>query len=257
MDYIQALLLSAVEGFSEFLPISSTGHLILTAQMLRISQTEFVKSFEIFIQLGAILAVVFLYWKTVCTNILGWKKVMTAFIPTAIIGFVLYKLIKQFLLGDAYLTLAALLLGGVFLIILELRYKEKKHHVDTIAAISYKKAFFIGVAQSLAVIPGVSRSAATIIAGLFLGTKRKAAVEFSFLLAVPTMLAATGLDMISTNFSFSSYEWSLLLTGFIGAFMTAIIAIKFLLKFIESHTFIPFGIYRIILAILFWIFIIN
>lgn len=257
MDYIQAILLSAVEGFSEFLPISSTGHLILTAQLLRISQTEFVKSFEIFIQLGAILAVVFLYWKTVFTNILGWKKVMTAFIPTATIGFVLYKLIKQFLLGNAYITLAALLLGGVLLIILELLYKEKEHHVNTIEAISYKKAFFIGIAQSLAVIPGVSRSAATIIAGLFLGTKRKAAVEFSFLLAVPTMLAATGLDMASSSFSFSSYEWSLLLIGFIGAFVTAVIAIKFLLKFIESHTFIPFGIYRIVLAILFWIFIIR
>lgn len=257
MDYIQAIVLSLVEGISEFLPISSTGHLILASDILRIQQTEFVKSFEIFIQLGAILAVVVLYWKTFFTNTEGWKKVIVAFIPTAVIGFLLYKLIKQYLLGDVYITLAALFIGGILLIILELIYKEKEHHVNTIEEISYKNAFLIGVAQSLAVIPGVSRSAASIIGALFLGTKRKAAVEFSFLLAVPTMMAATGLDMVKNNFSFSSYEWSLMAVGFIGAFITAIFAIKFLLYFVKSHTFIPFGIYRIILALLFWMFIIT
>lgn len=257
MDYTQALFLSAVEGFSEFLPISSTGHLILTANLLKVTQTDFVKSFEIFIQLGAILAVVVLYWKTFFSHIVTWKKVLTAFIPTALIGLLLYALIKQFLLGNAYVTLFALFIGGLLLIVLELLYKEKDHHVESIEAISYKKAFFIGVAQSLSVVPGVSRSGATIIAGLFLGIKRKTAVEFSFLLAVPTMLAATALDMTKSNFSFSSYEWSLLCIGFIGAFLTAILAIKFLLAFIRHHTFIPFGIYRIVLAILFWIFIMR
>lgn len=257
VDYTQALVLSIVEGVSEFLPISSTGHLILTSRLLQIPHTEFVKSFEIFIQLGAILAVVVLYWKTFFTNITGWKKVIAAFIPTAIIGFILYKIIKQFLLGNEYITVLALFAGGILLITLELLYKEKEHHVDKIEKISYKNAFIIGVCQALAVIPGVSRSAATIIGALFLGTKRKAAVEFSFLLAVPTMLAATGLDMISSSFAFSSYEWSLLALGFAGAFITAILAIKFLLRFIEHHTFIPFGMYRIVLAILFWIFIIR
>lgn len=257
MDYGQAIVLSIVEGISEFLPISSTGHLILTAKLFHIPQTEFVKSFEIFIQLGAILAVIVLYWRTMFTNITGWKKVLTAFIPTALIGFMLYKLIKQFLLGNEFITVLALLIGGILLIVLELLYKEKEHHVDTIQEISYKHAFFIGIAQSLAVIPGVSRSAATIISALFLGTKRKAAVEFSFLLAVPTMVAATAYDMTKSNFSFSFHEWSLLCVGFLGAFITAIIAIKFLLKFIKHHTFIPFGIYRIVLAILFWLFIIR
>jgi len=257
MDYLQALILSFVEGVSEFLPISSTGHLILTAKLLGLEQTNFVKSFEIFVQLGAILAVVILYWRTIFTNSQGWKKVLAAFIPTALIGFALYKLIKQFLLGNEYVTLVALLIGGILLIILELFYKEKEHHVDAIEEISYKNAFLIGIAQAIAVIPGVSRSAATIICALFLGTKRKAAVEFSFLLAVPTMLAATGLDILSNSFSFSFYEWQLLAIGFIGAFITAIFAIKFLLKFIEHHTFIPFGIYRIVLAILFWVFIIQ
>ncbi|MBP9719033.1 MAG: undecaprenyl-diphosphate phosphatase [Candidatus Levybacteria bacterium] len=257
MDYLQAIILSVVEGVSEFLPISSTGHLILASHFLQIPQTNFVKSFEIFIQLGGILAVVVLYWKTFFTNIEGWKKVIAAFIPTAIIGFILYKFIKQFLLGNEYVTIIALFIGGILLIILELLYKEKEHHVATIEHISYKNAFFIGVCQSLAVIPGVSRSAATIIGALYLGTKRKAAVEFSFLLAVPTMLAATILDMTKSSFAFTPYEWSLMTVGFIGSFITAIMAIKFLLQFIKSHTFIPFGIYRIILAILFWVFIIR
>ncbi len=257
MDYIQAFLLSVVEGVSEFLPISSTGHLILASNLLQIQQSEFVKSFEIFIQLGAILAVVVLYWKTFFTNMEGWKRVIAAFIPTALIGFVLYKLIKQFLLGNTYVTVGALLIGGILLIVLELLYKKKEHHVDKIEQISYKNAVLIGIAQALAVIPGVSRSAATIISALFLGTKRKAAVEFSFLLAVPTMLAATTLDMAKSSFSFSPYEWSLMLVGFLGAFVTAIFAIRFLLQFIKLHTFIPFGIYRIVLAILFWFFIIK
>jgi undecaprenyl-diphosphatase len=257
MDYLQALMLSIVEGISEFLPISSTGHLILASDLLHIQQTEFVKSFEIFIQLGAILAVVVLYWKTFFTNSEGWKKVLAAFIPTAIIGFILYKFIKQFLLGNTYITVLALLIGGILLILLELLYKEKEHHVDKLENISYKNAVLIGIAQSLAVIPGVSRSAATIICALFVGTKRKAAVEFSFLLAAPTMLAATVLDITKSNFSFSSSQWSLLLVGFLGAFITAIFAIKFLLQFIKNHTFIPFGIYRIILAILFWLLIIK
>lgn len=257
MNYLQAIILSIVEGVSEFLPISSTGHLILLSDLLKIVQTDFVKSFEIFIQLGAILAVVVLYWKTMLTNVLGWKKILVAFIPTAIIGFVLYKLIKQFILGNAYVTLLALFIGGILLIILEYFYKEKEHHVDAIEHISYKNAFLIGIFQSFAVIPGVSRSAASIIGALYVGTKRKAAVEFSFLLAVPTMLAATGLDLMKSNFSFTQYEWSLMVIGFFGAFITAIFAIKFLLRFIKSHTFIPFGIYRILLAILFWIFIIN
>lgn len=257
MNYIDALLLSLVEGFTEFLPISSTGHLILTSELLKIPQTDFVKSFEIFIQLGAILAVIALYWKRVLVNSEIWKKVLAGFLPTAIIGFVLYKSIKHYLLGNAYITLLSLLIGGILLIILELLYKEKDHHAYTIENISYKNAVLIGFCQALAVIPGVSRSAATIIGALFLGNKRKAAVEYSFLLAVPTMLAATGLDLAKEQFAFSSNEYTLLAIGFIGSFITAIFAIKFLLKFIESHTFIPFGIYRIIAAVLFWLFIIR
>lgn len=257
MDYLQAIILSIVEGISEFLPISSTGHLILASEILKIQQTSFVKDFEIIIQLGAILSIVFLYYKEFFKNKEVWKRVITAFIPTALIGFILFKFIKSFLLGNLYITLAAFLIGGVALIILELVYKEKDHHADSIEKISLKNAFIIGVFQSIAVIPGVSRSAATIVSALFLGTKRKTAAEFSFLLAVPTMFAATGLDLVKSNFSYNLFEWSSMLVGFIGSFIVAVIVVKLFLKFIQNHTFIPFGIYRIIVALIFWYILIK
>lgn len=257
MDYFQAFILSIVEGITEFLPISSTGHLNLTRVLLHIPNNDFFVTFEIFIQLGAILAVVFLYWRTAFTNIEGWKKVIAAFIPTAIIGFILGKIIKHYLTSNEYVTLVALLIGGILLIILELVYKEKEHHADKIEKITYTNAILIGICQALAVIPGVSRSAATILGGMFLGTKRKVAVEFSFLLAIPTMLAATVFDLKDANFSFTGNEYMLLTIGFVGSFIVAIFAIKWLVSFIRTHTFIPFGIYRIILAILFWLLIIR
>lgn len=257
MNFFQAIILSIVEGISEFLPISSTGHLILTSDILKISQTSFVKDFEIIIQLGAIFAIVFLYWQTLLKNKEVWKRIIVAFIPTGIIGFILFKLIKTYLLGNTYITLIALLIGGIALIILELIYKEKDHHADSIEKITFKNAFLIGIFQSIAVIPGVSRSAATIVSALFLGTKRKAAAEFSFLLAVPTMMAATGLDLLKSNFSYSSNEWLIILVGLIGSFLTAIIVVKLFLKYIQKNTFIPFGVYRIVAAILFYLIVIR
>ncbi len=257
MDILHAIILSIVEGISEFLPISSTGHLILASDLLKIPQTEFVKSFEIIIQLGAILSVVVLYWRRLLTNKEITFRVLASFIPTAVIGFGLYKLIKTFLLGNTAVTLWALLIGGIVLIVVEKLYKEQPHHLDSIEKLSYKNAVIIGLVQALSVIPGVSRSAATIFGGLFVGLKRKPAVEFSFLLAIPTMAAATGLDLVKSNFSFSSQEWGILVVGLIGAFVTALLAIKYFLKFIEKHTFVGFGIYRIILAVLFWFFIVR
>ena len=257
MDFLQALILSIVEGLSEFLPISSTGHLVLASELLGISQTEFVKSFEIIIQLGAILAIVALYAKTLLTNKTVWLRILAAFLPTAIVGFTLYRVIKNFLVGNTTITLAALFLGGIALIILELVHTEKDSHAGKIEDLTLKQSFLIGLIQSLSIIPGVSRSAATIIGGLFVGAKRKTAVEFSFLLAVPTMAAATGLDLLKSGFAFSQNEYSMILVGFAGSFIVAIFAVKFLLKFVQTNTFIPFGIYRIILALLFWAFIVR
>lgn len=250
-------MLSAVEGITEFLPISSTGHLNLTRVLIGIPQTDFFTTFEIFIQLGAILAVVVLYFRQFGRNIEVWKKVIAAFIPTAIVGFVLGKFIKHFLVSNELITLLALFIGGVFLILLELIYKEKEHHVESIEKITYKNAALIGLCQAIAVIPGVSRSAATIVGGLFLGTKRKTAVEFSFLLAVPTMLAATTFDLKDANFTFTTNELLLMTVGFIGSFIFALLAIRFFLNFIKNHTFIPFGIYRIIVSVVFWLIFIK
>jgi undecaprenyl-diphosphatase len=257
MNILQALILSVVEGISEFLPISSTGHMILAADILKISQSNFVKDFEIIIQLGAILAIVVLYWNSLFKSIEVWKRIIVAFIPTGIIGLLLFKIVKDYLLGNLYVTLVTLLIGGIALIILELIYKEKEHHLDDIAKLSYPKAFIIGVFQSIAIIPGVSRSAATIVGALFLGTKRKAAAEFSFLLAVPTMLAATGLDLVKTKFNYAPTEWLMLAIGFIGAFVVALISVKLFLKFVQKNNFIMFGVYRIIAAILFYLVVIR
>jgi undecaprenyl-diphosphatase len=257
MDFLQAIILSIVEGITEFLPISSTGHLVLASDLLKIPQTDFVKSFEVIIQLGAILAVVVLYWRRLLQSKALWLRLAVAFVPTAVIGFAMYKVIKTFLLGNPQVTLWALFLGGIALIVIEKFYKEEPHHLDKVDKLPLKKAFVIGLVQSISMIPGVSRAAATIFGGLFMGLKRTAAVEFSFLLAIPTMAAATGLDLIKSNFSFTSQEWMVLSVGFVGAFITAILAIKYFVRYVQHHSFIAFGIYRIILAIVFWLFIVR
>jgi undecaprenyl-diphosphatase len=257
MNILQALIMSAVEGISEFLPISSTGHMILAADILKISQSSFVKDFEIIIQLGAILAIVVLYWNSLFKSVEVWKRIIVAFIPTGIIGLLLFKIVKNYLLGNLYITLVSLLVGGVILILLELIYKEKEHHIGDIAKMTLPKAFIIGLFQSIAIVPGVSRSAATIVGALFLGTKRKAAAEFSFILAVPTMLAATGLDLIKTNFSYTFNEWLILAVGFCGAFVVALISVKLFLQYVQHNNFIIFGAYRVIAAILFYLIVIR
>lgn len=252
MDILQTIILSIVEGISEFLPISSTGHLVLTSSILQIQQTEFVKSFEIFIQLGAIFAVIFLYRKTLLHNFKDWQRIIVAFIPTGILGFTLYKLIKNYLLGNDLIIVASLFIGGIVMILLEKMYTEKSVPLDKIENMSYKQAFGIGLIQSVSMIPGVSRSAATIIGGMFLGLKRTAATEFSFLLAIPTMAAATGLDLLKSSHNFSANEYVMLSVGFIGSFITALFAVKFLINFVKKNTFTGFGIYRIVLAVFYY-----
>jgi undecaprenyl-diphosphatase len=255
MNIIEAVILSLVEGITEFLPISSTGHLILTTRILGIPETEFVKSFAIYIQLGAILAVIVLYGHKYFHNIKVWKNVIAAFIPTALIGFVLYKFVKSFLLGNSMVVVLALIIGGVLLIWMEKIHHEKNTAVAKIEDLTLRQSILIGFAQSLSIIPGVSRSASTILGAVFLGAKRGAAVEFSFLLAVPTMLAASGYDLLKSDFSFTSNQWMLIIVGFIGSFITALVVVRWFIKFVQTNTFIPFGIYRIILGLLFLIFI--
>lgn len=251
MGIITSIILGIVEGVTEFLPVSSTGHLILTTQLLGLESSEFIKSFSILIQLGAILAVLALYWQKLLTNFLILKRVIVAFIPTAIIGLIFYRLVKTYLLGNSWVVLIALFLGGLILIIFEITYREREGHQSTLEQISFLQAFVIGLCQSLAMIPGVSRSAATIIGGLALGLKREVIVEFSFLLAIPVMLAATSLDLFKSSAVFSTGDWYLLLIGFFTSFLAALLAIKTFLNYIRHHNFIIFGFYRLAIAVIF------
>jgi undecaprenyl-diphosphatase len=255
MKSLDAIILGIVEGITEFLPISSTGHLILASAILGLPNTEFQKSFEIAIQLGAILSVVVLYARSLLTDFKKILKVFVAFLPTAIIGLLAYKAIKHYLLGNAKVVVLSLLIGGIFLIAFEYFYARKSQSASP--EISYPKAFTVGLFQSISMIPGVSRAAATIIGGLSIGIDRRTIVEFSFLLAIPTMAAATGLDLLKTGLHFSSAEWHVLAIGFIVSFTVALLSIKFLLHYIQRHTFIAFGIYRIMVAVLFWFFLIK
>lgn len=255
MHLIHALILGVVEGLTEYLPISSTGHLILTSRLLELEHTEFIKTFEICIQSGAILSVVVLYWKRLFVDTEVIKRVAAAFVPTALIGFILYKSIKKILLGNTDVVLWALLVGGVLLIVFEWLYKEKPTAVDDITQMTYKQAAMIGLCQSLAMIPGVSRSAATILGGLLQGLSRKMIVEFSFLLAVPTMFAATALDIIKNPPNFSEGQSLFLMVGFLSAFVVGILSIRFFLAYIRHNNFIIFGIYRIVIALILFNFL--
>ncbi|OGH47231.1 MAG: undecaprenyl-diphosphatase UppP [Candidatus Levybacteria bacterium RIFCSPLOWO2_01_FULL_39_10] len=251
MDLIQALILSFVEGVTEFLPISSTGHLILVSYILNITNTEFVKSFLIIIQLGAILSVVVLYFKML-TNIKIWPKILVGFIPSAAVGLIFYEFIKNTLIGNSFVTVIALFIGGAIFILVEM-WNKKREKTLTLDQLDYKNALLIGVFQSISVIPGTSRAGATILGALILGFNRKTAAEFSFLLAIPTMLGATGLDIAKTRLEFSQNELILLIIGFVASFIFALLSVKLLLSYIKDHTFIIFGVYRIIVAILFYL----
>jgi undecaprenyl-diphosphatase len=253
MTIIDAIILGIVEGLSEFLPISSTGHLILASTLLKLQQTDTHKVFEVIIQSGAILAVVYIYRQQLVSRFDLLKKLSFAFLPTGILGFLLYRLVKSFF--QPSLVSYSLIAGGIAFIIIERCIKNRPATVLSIQDISYQQAFTIGLVQSLSMIPGVSRSGATIMGGLLTGLNRKDATEFSFLLALPTMLAATAYDIYKNHAIFKMGDWQNISIGFITSFIFAVIAIKALLKFVTSHTFIPFGIYRIVAGVLFLLFI--
>lgn len=254
MTLLDSIILGAIEGFTEFLPVSSTGHLILASGLLGLPASEFLKSFQIAVQLGAIAAVVVLYWRSFL-QIELLKKLFVAFLPTGLVGFLVYPFAKGFLLGNPYVVVVSLFVGGILLILFELWHKEREDGPEDSAGISYPKALLVGLFQSIAIIPGVSRSAATILGGLLVGLRRTAIVEFSFLLAVPTMLAATGYDLLKSADEFASFDFGAMAVGFVVAFLVALVSMRFLLAIVRKHTFIPFGIYRIVVAILFFLIV--
>jgi undecaprenyl-diphosphatase len=248
VNFLEAIILGVVEGFTEFLPISSTAHLVITADVLRIPESAFLSSFIIAIQLGAIASVVLLYWRRIMLDFGTMKRVIAAFLPTAIIGYALYSLVKEFLLENLEVIAWALLIGGVFLLIFEWWRKGKTSIETPLSEMPYSTAIVIGCIQALAIVPGVSRAGATIVGGMLLGLGRKEIVEFSFLLAIPTMLAATGYDLLKTGSSFATHEWELLAVGFAVSFVAAYAGIRFLVSFVQTHSFTGFGWYRIALG---------
>ena len=258
MTLLSIFILSLVEGVTEFLPISSTAHLLITSQLLNIESTAFLSSFLIFIQLGAIGAVLSIYQDRLRQNLTLIKKVIVAFLPTSLIGLLLYPIIKNFFLESLLVVAWALLVGGVVIILFEWWYKNKtvSNQIGSLADITYKQALLIGLFQSLAVVPGASRAGSTILGGLFLGLSRVVIVEFSFLLAIPTMLGATSYDLFKTSVSFSGLEFFWLFLGFGLSFLFALVAIKWLVNFIKSHDFTYFGVYRILLALLILAFLV-
>ncbi|HEY4520416.1 MAG TPA: undecaprenyl-diphosphate phosphatase [Candidatus Paceibacterota bacterium] len=253
MGIFHAVILGIIEGITEFLPVSSTAHLILASKAFSLADSSFLKTFEISIQVGAVLAVVVLYWNRLIKDWVLNRKIVAAFIPTAIVGGLLYPFIKGFLLGSSAVSLYAMFLGGIFIILFELWYKEEAVVKKNLEDISYPQALLIGCFQSVSVIPGVSRAAASILGGLSLGLSRRTIVEFSFLLAIPTIIGAAFFDLSQNISSFSGNEAMILLVGTIVSFLVAMAAIRFFIKFIKTNTFIIFGVYRIIISFVFWL----
>jgi undecaprenyl-diphosphatase len=255
MSILQAIIIAIVEGITEFLPISSTGHMIITSSIMGIRGDAFTKTFEIAIQLGAILAVVVLYWKKFF-DFGKWRfyvKLIVAVIPALVLGFLLSNKIDA-LLDSPTVVAFSLLIGGIFLLFIDNVFN--KHTIDQEENISYRRALVIGFWQCLAMIPGVSRSAASIIGGMQQKLTRKLAAEFSFYLAVPTMIAATGYKLLKEYNNIHREEIKLLAIGNVVAFIVAVLAIKFFIGFLQKHGFKIFGVYRIaagiVLLLLIW-----
>ncbi|NWF66914.1 MAG: undecaprenyl-diphosphate phosphatase [Campylobacterales bacterium] len=253
MEIYQAIILGILEGFTEFLPISSTGHLILASHLMGLEQNDAHKSFEIAIQLGSILSILFLFKQKLVESKDLWKKLIFAFLPTGILGFLFYKHIKE--LFSVSTVSYMLIIGGIIFIFMDKYSKNNPPKIDDVDEVSFKQAFLIGLFQSISMIPGTSRSGATIIGGLLLGLSKKSAAEFSFLLALPTMMIATFYDIYKNFHSFESNDFSTLIIGFVTAFIFALIAVKTFLAILKRVGFAPFGIYRVILGVLFLLII--
>ncbi len=256
MSILQAIILGIIEGITEFLPISSTGHLTLATHIMKIQQTDFVKTFTIVIQLGAIFAVIFVYFERFLRDFQVWKRILIAFIPTGILGFLLYKLIKSYLIGNDLVVVISLIIGGLLLIFAD-NYAGRFAKINDITSLDLRRAFAIGVFQSIAMIPGVSRSGATIIGGMLMGLSRKSAAEFSFILAVPTMLMASTYDIYKSFHILTFHDIHLLVIGFLSSFISALIVVRYLLNFLSKNSFFVFGVYRIILGFVYAFFFLG
>lgn len=250
MSWLELVILAIVEGITEFLPISSTGHMIITQSVLGMESSEFLRSFIVNIQFGAILSVIVLYWRRFFQTANFYFKLFVAFIPAAVIGFLLGDYIDK-LLENVIVVAASLLIGGVLLLFVDKWFNRP----DEKQEVTYLKALKIGFFQCIAMIPGVSRSAATIVGGMAQKLNRKTAAEFSFFLAVPTMFAASAYKLLKTYHTITSDNIQMLIVGNIVAFVVAMIAIKFFIAILTKYGFKAFGWYRIILGAAILIFL--
>lgn len=256
MEILYALVLGIVEGLTEFLPVSSTGHLILTSVVLGLKIDDFWRDFIIIIQLGSILAVIFVFFRTLTQSLQIYLKLAVGFVPTGIIGLIASGFVKD--LFNAYIVVAMLIFGGIVFIVIEKAHKNKAYKIHHLSEVGFRQAFCIGVIQSLAMIPGTSRSGASIVGGLLLGLNRKVATEWSFLLALPTMIAATGYDIYKhPEIITQPSSLGILSIGFIAAFIVAFFVIRLFLAFISRFDFVPFGVYRIIIGLVFLALLLN
>jgi undecaprenyl-diphosphatase len=245
MDWIKAIIISIVEGITEFLPISSTGHMIITEKLLGIQSTDFVNTFIINIQFGAILSVIVLYWKRFIKSLVFYYKLFVAFIPAAIAGLFFGNYI-DILLNNVLIVAISLVAGGIVLIFIDNWFKNPAKNQE----VTYMKAFKIGCFQIISMIPGVSRSAATIIGGMTQKLTRKNAAEFSFFLAVPTMFAASVYKLYKNHNNITGENLGILILGNIIAFIVAMVAIKSFVTYLATHGFKIFGYYRIVVGII-------
>jgi undecaprenyl-diphosphatase len=254
LDILQAIVIGVIEGFTEFLPISSTGHMIIASRYLGIEESSLIKAYEVIIQFAAILAVMLIYREKMRpSNIELWKRLIVAFLPLAIVGYIFKDPIKS--LFSVEVVAIMFIIGGIIFLIVEKFHKDSKTHTRSVDDTSYKEALLIGLSQIFALIPGTSRAGATIIGGLLVGLDRKSSTEFSFLLAIPVMATVSGYDLLKHYREFADANWVAFAIGFLVAFVVAYATIKLFLAFLEKFTFVAFGVYRILFGIvlLLWI----
>lgn len=248
MDIIQAIIIGIIEGFTEFLPISSTGHMIVASKFMGIEESALMHAYEVIIQFAAIMAVMLIYREKISLKQIDlWVKLMVAFFPLAIVGFIFKDHIKT--LFNVETVAWMFIIGGIIFLVLEYFYEEKEYHVKEVEKVSLKQAWWVGFAQIFSLVPGTSRAGATIVGGLLAGLDRKTSSDFSFLLAIPVMGAVTGYDLLKHYKDFADANWVPFLVGFVVAFIVAYITVKLFLVFIQKFTFVPFGIYRILFGI--------
>lgn len=253
MDMIQAIIIGIIEGFTEFLPISSTGHMIVASEFLGVSQDNLTKAYEVIIQFAAILAVLLVYKDKISfKKIALWQKLFVAFLPLGIVGFIFKDFIKTLFTVETVAWM--FIIGGIVFLVVEKFYKEQSAHVTDVEQTSYAQALWIGVAQIFSLVPGTSRAGATIIGGMLVGLDRKASAEYSFLLAIPVMAAVSGYDLLKHYHEFADANWGAFAVGFVVAFVVAYLTIKLFLAFLQRFTFVAFGWYRIVFGVvLLWL----